>query len=258
MSGLSAWLTWNWKSIIGLPGPREGEWMVQDTILAGLPRNTMFSVVQKLDNLGVIRRGELGRRVHEDGSMTQQRLWSTERGKWEDILTHNSVNADVFSTLSSDPSADVFLVDVLPSTVSERDVRAAREVLNVDIQAVAVSESDIESYPGEILVVHDVSEWTSIFSRADVLVGSPMLPRWPLALELEGATVVNPGPGGVFKVIEHLVSTNPVSLGGTSGRERSVADSQERLWRWDPTVLTESEVEPDPDEEGQTSLEMLR
>jgi len=108
-----------------------------------------------------------------------------------------------------------------------------------------------------VVVRDDVSEMLAYIPDVDVLVSSPRLPRWPLALEIENPTLLNPGPGDVFGAIEMVVGIEDEGGGVVHGERKAASDGQRVLFEWDPTKLTEREVEPDV-ESGQASLEMLR
>lgn len=249
------WMRSNWKRIAGLPAPDEDAWILQDTVLSNLQQNEMFSVLQKLDDLGVIERGKRARRTRADGSKINVRSWYTDRHKWEQILGHKSVNSELMTSMASDPSADVHVVDVFPSDASKRGVRAVCEVLDgVKVQAVAVSESRVDSYPGDVVVVDNVDDIMSVVTRADVVVANTVLPRWPLGQELAvsgDVTVLNPVTAAdVVDEVDRVVGT--YSVEDDVGRRESRDDDQLSLLKWDPGVKTVENVVIE--EPGQQSL----
>ncbi|MFB6185916.1 MAG: hypothetical protein ABEI86_03500, partial [Halobacteriaceae archaeon] len=214
-----------------------------------------WPTLRVLANKGIAEKGEKHRRKLDDGSVTQQRVWRTQKHKWERILDHIRVDAELMQAFSADPSADWYVVDVLPTGDSKRELGRAQDVLEAEIQAVAVAEQRMPEYPGTVLDRDNVSEVLGYIPDVDVLVSSPRLPRWPIALKIEDPTVLNPRPGDVFDVIEGVVGKESKDSERSSRPRRGIPDAQQRLWRWDPNVMTSDEVDFGTD--GQTTFSML-
>lgn len=251
----SAWVRANWWTLVGLPSPDADAWVWGDV---PLPKSTLHQISGSGSGWLIKKAGSVRREGTHN--MFRQNTWTVDRQIYDAVLEHESVDESLMRGCAADPSADAFVIDVYPTRRSAGAMRAVHETVDPTVQVVAITERDVDSYPGRVVVVDDVAETLQYVPDVDVIVVNTLLPRAeiaPDALDAFGgdtSLVVNAlGHGAVVDAVE--TSTGEYSedrVEDTVGRRESRDDDQASLMEWNPGVMTPAGV--DIDSSGQQSL----